>query len=204
MTKSIIIFIYFLGREPKGDFNKFPGTWISFPVICYETWLCFVHCDFSTKKEGPIFPTIHFSCVPTKPSRTWSRSNKRFSWCLVLDQVISLDLRWWGWTIQSPLLQRTTLHCTKNWKVSLSPGRAGGPEAASLRKSWRRQRQSWDALELGTLCSECSQKLKAWSLFTNCKLLQRRRMLHFLDTRLGSIDMYRHLSLPPTLNPWSL
>ena len=176
---------------------------LSIPVICYETWLCFVHCDFSTKKEGPIFPTIHFSCVPTKSSRTWARSKR---YLLVLGPWPS-HITWFevvGLNYQSPLLQRTTLHCTKNWKVSLSPGRAGGPEAASLRKSMRRQRQSWDALELGTLCSECSQKLKAWSLFTNCKLLQRRRMLHFLDTRLGSIDMYRHLSLPPTLNPWSL
>ena len=165
---------------------------------------CVLYTVIFPQKRKVQFSQPFISVVSQQSRLERGRVPNVISWCLVLDQVISLDLRWWDWTIQSPLLQRTTLHCTKNWKVSLSPGRAGGPEAASLRKSWRRQRQSWDALELGTLCSECSQKLKAWSLFTNCKLLQRRRMLHFLDTRLGSIDMYRHLSLPPTLNPWSL
>ena len=121
---------------------------------------CVLYTVIFPQKRKVQFAQPFISVVSQQSRLERGRVPNVISWCLVLDQVISLDLRWWDWTIQGPLLQRTTLHCTKNWKVSLSPGRAGGSEAASLRKSWRRQRQSWDALELGTLCSECSQKLK--------------------------------------------
>ena len=125
---SANLFFFLASRSDKVDqyihiFSR-TGTKRRFQQISWNMkllssdllWDIVVFCTlwFFHKKRKVQFSQPFISVVSQQSRLERGRVPNVISWCLVLDQVISLDLRRWDWTIQGFLLQRTTLHCTKS------------------------------------------------------------------------------------------